>query len=89
MTAEGMEVCVYKSEKHTDTYAYLPVNEAFEDLPIAFRNHFGTATAFLNFSLHDQKVLAQADARQVLTAIREQGFYLQLPPPAIIEKCDE
>ena len=80
----GVEVCVYKSESKAETYVYLPVGEDFEALPRAFRDQFGVASAFLNFWLDENKVLAQAEAENVLTALREQGFYLQLPPPKIL-----
>ena len=77
----GMEVTVYRSAKRAETYAFLPTAESFETLPEALQAHFGEPTAFLNFWLHEEKLLAQADAKQVLAAIAEQGFYLQLPPP--------
>ena len=76
-----IEVCVYRSEIHADTYAYLPSTDEFTDLPEDFQTHFGTATVFLSFILHEDKELAQADAKVVLAAISAQGFYLQLPPP--------
>lgn len=76
----GVEVQVLRSAKRADTYLYLPVDDAYEELPEALREHFGEATSFLTFTLHEQRFLAQSDPRQVLAALREQGFYLQLPP---------
>ncbi len=84
-----IEVCVYRSETRIDTYAYLPAADAFEDLPEAFLDHFGAATVILNFLLNEDKVLAQADAKVVLSAIHDQGFYLQLPPAIITTPADE
>ncbi len=77
---DGVGVVVYRSHKRADTYVYLPAESDFEELPEAFREHFGEATAFLDFVLHPARQLAQADPLAVLRALSEQGFYLQLPP---------
>ena len=77
---DGVCVVVYRSHKRADTYVYLPAEKEFEELPEAFREHFGEATAFLDFVLHPARQLAQADPLVVLRALSEQGFYLQLPP---------
>ena len=78
-----VEVCVYRSASHESTYAIVPAESDFDDLPDAFKDQFGEAIAFYTFTLHEEKVLAQADPRQVLKALSEKGFYLQLPPPKI------
>ena len=78
--ADGIEVQVFRSARKADTYLFLPVGDSYDDLPDALREHFGDATAFLSFWLHEERFLAQADPLQVLSSIREQGFYLQLPP---------
>ena len=58
---KGVEVQVYRSGKRADTYLYLPIADAYEDLPEALQQHFGEATAFLSFWLHEERYLAQAD----------------------------
>ena len=80
MADSNVDVVVYRSRKRADTYVYLPAGAEYDDLPDAFRDHFGEATAFLQFELHADRFLAQADASAVLKAIEDQGFYLQLPP---------
>ena len=77
---DGIEVQVWRSARRADTYLFLPVGDAYEELPEALREHFGEAEAFLSFQLHEDRYLAQSDPSQVLAAIRSQGFYLQLPP---------
>ena len=76
----GIEDQVYRSGKKAYNYLFLPIADAYEDLPEALQEHFGEATAFLSFWLHEERYLAQSDPRQVLAAISQQGFYLQLPP---------
>ena len=76
----SIEVVVYRSSRRADTYLFLPQDGAYDDLPSALREQFGEATAFLNFDLHADRFLAQAEPDAVMQAIAEQGFYLQLPP---------
>lgn len=79
MTA-NVDVVVYRSSRRADTYLYLPASADYDELPEALREHFGEATAFLEFALDAERYLAQADAETVLEALAGQGFYLQLPP---------
>lgn len=78
--ADSIQVTVYKSPRKADTYVYLPSDAEFESLPEALQAQFGEGTAFLEFELHAERYLAQAEAPQVIEAIEVQGFYLQLPP---------
>ncbi len=78
MALEVVEVNVYRSAKRADTYVYIPVDGEFENLPEAFKSHFGQATMILRFLLDANKPLAQVQAADVLRAIAEQGFYVQL-----------
>ncbi|MCR9258484.1 MAG: YcgL domain-containing protein [Pseudomonadaceae bacterium] len=78
----SMEVSVYRSSKKNQTYVYLPADQTYESLPEAFVAQFGDAALFLTFELHEDRKLAQVDARSVLAALHDQGFFLQLPPPA-------
>ena len=78
--AGAVEVSVYRSARRAETYLYLPVDDEFDELPEGLRDQFGQGTAFLQLWLHADKFLAQAEAKKVLQALAEQGFYLQLPP---------
>ncbi|XOV82026.1 MAG: YcgL domain-containing protein [bacterium] len=76
----NMQVSVYRSSRKAQTYVYLPADEDYDNLPEAFVTQFGEAELFLTFELHEGKKLAQVEARTVLAALRNQGFFLQLPP---------
>ncbi len=78
--SDVIEVSVYRCHKKAQTYVYLPADQDYADLPEAFVQQFGEASMFLTFALHAQKKLAQVDAGQVMAAIKNQGFFLQLPP---------
>lgn len=73
-------VAVYKSSRMADTFVYLRAEDSPESLPDALLQRFGEAKHVVEFSLHADRYLAQADAQNVMRAIAEQGFYLQLPP---------
>jgi uncharacterized protein len=77
---ESIRVSVYRSERRADTYLYLPAEADFDELPEALRTHFGVGVSFLQLELDRDRYLAQADAAQVMQAINDQGFFLQLPP---------
>lgn len=49
-------------------------------LPAALMSRFGTPQFSFQFVLSPDRQLAAADAAVVLASIREQGFYLQMPP---------
>ena len=55
-------------------------------LPQALLERFGTPIHTLSFVLTSERKLAAADAVDVMTAIREQGFYLQMPPTLHVER---
>ncbi|APZ44351.1 YcgL domain-containing protein [Acidihalobacter ferrooxydans] len=75
-----MKCFVYRSERRADTYLYLPRADDFSTVPEALMRVFGKASLALEFELTPARKLAQAEPRQVMESLREQGFYLQMPP---------
>lgn len=71
---------VYRSHRRESTYLYLPKPDDFSEVPDELMREFGKAELALQFELTPDRVLAQADANQVLAHLREQGFHLQMPP---------
>ncbi len=71
---------IYRSPIKDLMYLYLKEKEAFEDLPAPLRKRFGEPEFAMELELHPERKLANADAATVLTALEEQGFYLQMPP---------
>lgn len=73
---------VYKSERMQYSYLYV---DAFKDLtsvPEALLQGFGEPAFVMSLKLSPERKLALANAGDVLAAVEEQGFYLQMPPPA-------
>jgi len=71
---------VYRCANKADTYLYLDANMSPEDLPDELSSLLGVLTQFLNLELNQASKLARANANEVITALAEQGYFLQMPP---------
>tara|TARA_R110002110_G_scaffold76460_7_gene201466 strand:+ start:597 stop:854 length:258 start_codon:yes stop_codon:yes gene_type:complete len=71
---------VYKSSKTLDLYLYVDRKEGFERVPEALLDKFGEPKLSLSFTLNEERKLAREDPKKVMAAIKDSGFYLQLPP---------
>ena len=82
-----MALCnVYRSARKAETYLYLARERPFEDLPPELREAFGDPVLVMQLNLSEERRLARVDVRKVLAQLREQGFYLQLPPEIPVEE---
>lgn len=75
-----MHCVIYKGRKKADTYLYLEREGDFSRVPAALLELLGELELVLQLELTPQRTLAQADAEQVRRLLREQGYYLQMPP---------
>jgi uncharacterized protein YcgL (UPF0745 family) len=75
-----MQCWIYRSPRHLEMYLYLSAAEAFELVPEALLTRFGTPELILSIDLQPSRVLARVATEQVLQALTETGFFLQLPP---------
>ncbi|MEM7358286.1 MAG: YcgL domain-containing protein [Pseudomonadota bacterium] len=74
-----MQCYVYKGANRDDHYLYLSSELSNADVPTALLTMLGDLSLVVEFQLHAQRELPQADAEQVMRDIEEQGFYLQMP----------
>ncbi|MDX7988042.1 hypothetical protein FE392_11975 [Xenorhabdus sp. 12] len=75
-------ICViYRSPKRDQTYLYIEKKDDFSRVPEELLKTFGKPQYSMMISLSNRKKLANADIEKVKTALNEQGFYLQVPPP--------
>lgn len=78
-----MQCFVYKGDLKTDHYVYLSkkLNKDAPDelVPQAILTLLGNLEFVLDFELTEDRALSQADAKQVIKDIGDQGFYLQMP----------
>ena len=75
-----MLCAVYKSPKKADTYLYIEKREDFSPVPKALMETFGKPQFVMLVPLLKRQ-LANVDSAKVMEEIRQQGFYLQIPPP--------
>ncbi len=76
---------VYTCAKKADTYLYLKTGIALEELPDGLLILLGELKQFLSLELNESSKLAQVSALDVLTALGERGYFLQMPPAESLE----
>lgn len=75
-----MLCAIYKSSSKSETYLYIEKREDFSPVPEALLQMFGKPTFVMLFNLKGEKQLFRTSNNTVLNEIKENGFYLQLPP---------
>lgn len=71
---------VYRSPRREQMYLYVSKQEGLERVPEALLAQFGEPEPIMLLNLDGSRKLARADADKVVQQIREQGYYLQMPP---------
>jgi uncharacterized protein YcgL (UPF0745 family) len=77
---------IYRSGRKEETYLYLRGDLEFGDLPGELQASFGEPHFVMSLVLGPTRKLARVDTGQVLAALDDQGFYLQLPPKLTVEE---
>lgn len=72
---------IYRSTKRDQTYLYVEKKDDFSRVPEALMNGFGKPQLAMMLPLDGSKKLVGADIEKVKAALRDEGFYLQMPPP--------
>jgi uncharacterized protein YcgL (UPF0745 family) len=80
---------VFKSSKKKEMYIYTDRKKDLSELPDALMTVFGEPVHVLDMLLTPEKRLARVDAMKVLSAISEQGFFLQMPPADELDRAGE
>jgi uncharacterized protein YcgL (UPF0745 family) len=71
---------IYKSLREAEMYLYVDKKDRLGRVPEALLQRFGKTQLVTTLALTPARKLARAEATKVIDAIREQGFYLQMPP---------
>ena len=71
---------IYRCSKKEGMYLYVDHNEDLSRIPDELQKSLGTLTLSMTISLWEGRKLAQADSKQVVSEIKDKGFYLQIPP---------
>lgn len=72
---------IYRSAKKAETYLYVRKKDDLSEVPEELSKLFGSPVLVMDMLLTEGKTLARAQAIDILNAIEEKGFYLQMPPP--------
>lgn len=72
---------IYRSTQRDQTYLYVEKKDDFSRVPEALLKSFGKPLLVMLMPLDGRKQLRNADLEKVKSALTEQGYYLQLPPP--------
>lgn len=71
---------IYRSPKKEGMYLYVDKKENLERVPESLLKVFGEPQFSMSLHLTADRKLARADCDEVVLAIAEQGYYLQMPP---------
>ncbi len=75
-----MICAIYRSPNKDGMYLYIEKKEDFSTIPEELLKRFGKPQFAMLFNLKGEKQLRIAPNEEVLNTIKEQGFYLQVPP---------
>ncbi|MCS5563000.1 YcgL domain-containing protein [Marinobacter qingdaonensis] len=72
-------VSVFRSSKKADTYLFVRRGQDWEALPESLRGIFGAPVHSMDLVLTPDRKLARTTGEQVLAALEEKDFFLQMP----------
>ena len=71
---------VFKSPRKEEMYLYVDKRQGLAEVPEALLERFGKPLSTMTLILTADKRLGRAKAADIMAAIRDKGFYLQMPP---------
>ncbi|MGO1501025.1 MAG: YcgL domain-containing protein [Marinobacter sp.] len=72
-------VSVFRSSKKSDTYIFVRRGQKWEDLPESLKAIFGNPIHSMDLVMTPERKLSRTTGEQVLKAIAEKDFLLQMP----------
>jgi uncharacterized protein YcgL (UPF0745 family) len=75
-----MQCFIYKSLKKDYLYLYIAKKDDFSKVPDVLLNSLGRIEFVMDMELFPERKLAREDAGKVIESLKEQGFFVQLPP---------
>ncbi len=71
---------LFKSPRKPEMYLYVEKSIGLQEVPESLLAQFGEPEALMVMVITPEKQLARANATEVMDEIRDNGFYLQMPP---------
>ncbi|NOR79959.1 MAG: hypothetical protein GQ529_03875 [Methyloprofundus sp.] len=75
-----MQCFIYKSNKKDELYLYLDKQDDFSSLPEAILKSIGQPEYVMQLEITPERKLARESATNVIKGIKENGFFIQMPP---------
>ncbi len=75
-----MQCFIYKSLRTDYLYLYVTKKDDFSDVPEVLVNRMGKMEFVMALELLPEQKLAKEDAKKVIEQLKNNGFFLQLPP---------
>ncbi len=72
---------IFKGHKKEEMYLYVEQKNGLKSVPEDLLATFGQTESVMVLLLTKDKKLARVTASDVLAAIEDQGYFLQMPPP--------
>jgi uncharacterized protein YcgL (UPF0745 family) len=72
---------IFKGHKKEEMYLYVEQKNGLKSVPDDLLATFGQTESVMVLLLTKDKKLARVTASDVLDAIEDQGYFLQMPPP--------
>ncbi|MFN2327671.1 MAG: YcgL domain-containing protein [Chromatocurvus sp.] len=83
---------IFASSRREGMYLYTRREQVWNELPGPLRQAFGDPRRVMTLMLTPERRLARASAAEVIAAIDDKGFFLQMPPAysdAVMRQPDE
>ncbi len=71
---------IFASSRREGMYVYTGREQVWDDLPGPLRQAFGAPRPVMTLVLTPERRLARVSAAEVIAAIDDKGFFLQMPP---------
>lgn len=75
-----MMCAVYKTKKKTGMYLYVSKQDDFSRVPEVLMKQFGHPELVMVLPLDKREQLGSVDKDKLVSALANEGFYLQMPP---------
>lgn len=79
---------VYKSSKKEGVYLYVETKNMIDELPEELKNLTGKLELALTFKLTEDRKIQKVQAIDVMTAIKEKGYFLRIDSKDEIERLE-
>ena len=83
-----MQCLIFRCAKKQEMYLYVPFQDdeqaAIELLPEGLLKMTGRLEKVMQLNLTPERSLARADRNEVVAALNDKGFYLQMPPADVL-----